>query len=91
MLTFEQLPEAVGAILDKMSILEKLLSTPGATPVIIEKPVSTKEICDFLSITEPTLIRWRNKGKIPFIKIGSNIRYNKAEVIKALEVKNNTK
>lgn len=85
MLTFDQLPEAVGNILEKVNALEQLLSLPGSGPCIIEKPVSTKEICEFLSITEPTLIRWRNRGKIPFLKIGTNIRYDKAAVLKAIE------
>ena len=85
MITFDQLPETVSNILEKVSSLEQLLSSPGNLPGPIEKPVSTKEICDFLSITEPTLIRWRNKGKIPFLKIGTNIRYDKAAVLKAIE------
>lgn len=52
-----------------------------------EKPINTKELLTFLDITEPTLIRWRSKGKIPFLKIGSRILYQKTEVIRALENK----
>ena len=51
-----------------------------------EKPVTTKELCSFLGITEPTVIRWRKKGKIPFIQIGSAIRFNLSAVVQALEV-----
>lgn len=50
-----------------------------------EKPVNTKDICEFLDVTEPTLIRWRNKGKIPFLQIGSRILYQKSAVLKALK------
>jgi excisionase family DNA binding protein len=66
-------------------MIQQEVNRSGTVAGINEKPVSTKEICDFLSITEPTLIRWRNKGKIPFLKIGTNIRYDKAAVLKAIE------
>src|SRR5690606_11936464 len=54
----------------------------------ISKPITQKELCDYLSITEPTVIRWRNKGKIPFMKIGSAIRYDINAVTAALEANN---
>jgi len=50
-----------------------------------EPPINTKQLCEFLDITEPTCIRWRKKGKIPFFTIGSAIRYDKNKVVKALE------
>lgn len=52
-----------------------------------EPPITTKQLCEFLAITEPTVIRWRQKGKIPFFQIGSAIRYNKNEVMDALRKK----
>ncbi|MGN6297935.1 MAG: helix-turn-helix domain-containing protein [Ginsengibacter sp.] len=52
-----------------------------------EKPITTKELCKFLNVTELTLHRWRNKGKIPFFQIGSAVRYNKNEVLEALRKK----
>ena len=58
-----------------------------ADPPNQEKPISGKELCGYLGITLPTLIRYRNKGKIPSIKIGSKIMYNKDDVVKALENK----
>lgn len=56
-----------------------------------EPPITTKELCKFLSITEPTAIRWRKKGKIPFFEIGSAIRYNKNEVMDALRKNKKTR
>jgi len=50
-------------------------------------PITTKQLCEFLGVTEPTIIRWRNKGKIPFMQIGSSIRFNLPAVVSALEVK----
>lgn len=48
--------------------------------------IDTKELCIRLNITEPTVIRWRKKGKIPFLQIGSAVRFNYSNVISALEV-----
>jgi excisionase family DNA binding protein len=56
-----------------------------------EPPINTKELCEFLDITEPTCIRWRKKGKIPFFTIGSAIRYDKNEVMEALRKKQKTR
>lgn len=50
-----------------------------------EKPITVKELCDYLRVTEATVIRWRKKGKIPFMQLGSRIMFNKSEVIKAIE------
>jgi len=56
-----------------------------------EQPINTKELINFLDITEPTLIRWRKKGKIPFLKIGSRILYQKSAVLAAIENKKGLK
>ena len=56
-----------------------------------EPPINTKQLCEFLDITEPTCIRWRKKGKIPFFQIGSAIRYDKSEVIEALRCNKSNK
>ena len=57
------------------------------SPTQNEHPINTKELCSFLDITQPTLIRWRKKGKVPFLKIGSRILYQKSAVLSALENK----
>lgn len=48
--------------------------------------ITGEEICQKLGITIQTLIRWRQKGKIPFLQLGSSIRYDFNKVIEALEV-----
>jgi excisionase family DNA binding protein len=52
-----------------------------------EQPVTVKELCSFLGVTEPTIIRWRKKGKIPFMQVGSRVLFQKSVVLKALENK----
>ncbi len=55
------------------------------------KPITQKALCAYLDVTEPTIIRWRKKGKIPFMQIGSAIRYDIDLVTAALEVDNKKK
>lgn len=64
----------------------KTLPTGETTPA--PHIISGAELKDQLGVTIQTIIRWRNKGKIPFIKLGSSIRYDLNAVIKSLEVGN---
>ena len=50
----------------------------------LEEPITGEELCKFLKITIPTLISWRKKGKIPFLKIGRRLLYQKSQVVNAL-------
>ena len=88
-LTFEKIPQAVSQIQAQVdTLLQAMLSTDHQTILLApDKPVTTKELCQFLSISEPTCIRWRQKGKIPFMQFGGSIRYDKAAVLAAIENK----
>lgn len=50
--------------------------------------VNQKELCIRFDLSEPTVIRWRDKGLIPFMRVGSAVRYDVNLVAKALEFKN---
>lgn len=78
---FFEIIEKLNEILLKLSASD--LGTPKGEN---EKPITTLELCEFLGVTEPTIIRYRKKGKIPFFQIGSSVRYNKTKVIDALEM-----
>lgn len=73
------------------TILQELVQIKEAIATIQTSSAPTIEIIDRpellkrLAITEPTAIRWGQKGKIPEIRIGSNIRYNWPEVVASLE------
>ena len=64
-----------------------ICATPVQSIPELVKPASQKETCKFLGITEPTLISWRKKGRIPFMQVGSAIRYDLSAVLKAIEGK----
>jgi excisionase family DNA binding protein len=49
--------------------------------------INSRELSQKLGISAPTLFRWRKKGKIPYLRLGESIKYNLADVIKAIEVR----
>ena len=75
---FEVILEELAAIRERM---DSISPNPPAPVEIIDRP----ELLKRLALTEPTVIRYEKKGKIPVIRIGSSVRYNWQAVIKALE------
>lgn len=72
----------IDIILDRLkSIEDKLMSIPAITSSVAPEIIDTKELCIRLNISEPTVMKWRLKNKIPFIKVGSTIRYNWPSVV----------
>ena len=85
-LIFSQIP--LSDLLDqvKQAVREEMaLNMASTTPEGNNaRPLTTRELCEYLRVTEPTIIRWRQKGKIPFYNIGSAVRFNLNDVLKAL-------
>ena len=79
--TNEALQEVFNRLFEK-ALLDYQPKEGRVTPVI----VTGEELCKKLGITIQTLIRWRKKGKVPFMQIGSAVRYDLIAVIAALEV-----
>lgn len=74
------------AIMTELQELKGMIQASGKgegspAPDIIDG----QELCKRLDISEPTLIRWRQKGKIPSFRIGASIRYNWPAVVAHLE------
>ena len=44
------------------------------------------EAATFLKISQRNLIRLRNKGTVPYYRIGKSIRYSREKLLAALEV-----
>lgn len=51
----------------------------------LEEIIDSKTLMQRLDISEPTLQRWRDKNRIPYIQEDSVIRYNWPKVLEALE------
>lgn len=68
-------------IREMKEIIGILRTSPQQQIEVIDRP----ELLKRLSITEPTAITWGKRGKIPEIRIGSNVRYNWPAVVTSLE------
>ena len=77
-----QVDELRQLIREELAVSTPILDQPKPS----SKPINQRELCTFLGLSEPTIIRYRHKGKIPFMQIGSAIRYDVNSVIEALEV-----
>lgn len=65
---------------EKVSIQNISKTIESQQEALEKNTLSCKEICQALGITEPTLIKRRNAGLIPYIKLGRNFYYLKPEV-----------
>jgi excisionase family DNA binding protein len=69
-------------------IKEQINAIPPGTIATPPEIIGTEELCRRLDLSEPTVIKWRKKKKIPFFTIGSSVRYNWPAVVQSLETKN---
>ncbi len=87
--SFESLPELVATLIEQnKQILQGMddLRKGHVPEAEQEKPITTKELCEYLGVSEPTIIRMKKKKLIPFFTVGgTSVRYNLTDVIKALE------
>ena len=83
--SFNNLPQMISELLDKVGNLERIMGNPVKSE---SKPeiITGEDLCKKLDITIQTLIRWRQKGKIPYLQIGSSIRYDLNKVLDAIEI-----
>ena len=47
--------------------------------------LSENQLCERLNLSRTTISRYRKENKIPYLKVGNNIRYEYNKVLKALE------
>ena len=82
-ITQEALEAAIAKVVDSRIAQFSGVTTATAAKEIID----TKELIKRLNITGPTVIRMRKRKALPFIQIGTSIRYEWDAVLKALENK----
>ena len=51
----------------------------------IGEVIKEDELCRRLELSRTTISTYRRKNKIPYLKVGNNIRYEYEKVLKALE------
>jgi excisionase family DNA binding protein len=81
---FEQINDRLVTIEKILHEFQESAGLPTILPPSKEKLLSIKQLCEHLKITEPTALRWRKKGKIPFYNIGASIRFKLSEVLDSL-------
>jgi len=65
--------------------LEQLQTTQNTTTTTEQTELLTRnEVCNLLHITLPTLHNWTKEGLITGYRIGTRIRYKRAEVLATL-------
>jgi len=52
----------------------------------VAKLLTTKELAEYLKLTEVTIYKYANEGKIPGIKVGSRWRFNKDQINDLLRI-----
>ena len=86
-LTFEQLPEAVSLLSEKITSLESLLRRilSEKNEPNDEKLLSVKEAADYLKLSIPTIYYLSSKKLLPVLKPGKNLYFNKSDLDKYLQ------
>lgn len=80
----QQIQNPYELILNELSQIRQeitFLKSPNCPPTEV---IDRKELQARLNVTEPTVITWGKKGKIPEMRIGNSVRYNWPDVVAAL-------
>ena len=64
-------------LLIRQAVLDVINDNTGENNSLL----SSEQVKDLLKISHTTLQKWRDERKIPFVKIGNKIFYNKADVL----------
>jgi len=78
----DDIKKIVNDIINELKIGEKPIEERPP-----ERLLTTNEACELLRCSKPTLHRWKRAGIIPFVRIGSNIRYKQSDLEKLIETK----
>jgi excisionase family DNA binding protein len=79
----DQMHDMLGQVLQYV----KEMQMPVVPAANKEKPITTRELCEFLGISEPSLIRMRKKGLPWFSPGGTSVRFYLSAVTKFLDKK----
>ncbi|MDD3968935.1 MAG: helix-turn-helix domain-containing protein, partial [Proteiniphilum sp.] len=82
MITFNDIPEAMNYLIEKMNDLEELIRTSADTQPDKNIWFNLEELCDYLPDrpARQTVYSWVNQKKIPFHKKGKKLQFLKCEI-----------
>jgi len=80
-ITFEQLPQAVSQLQDKLDSIERLLLSQNNTPQPEEDRLLTiREAAEILHLTVPTVYGLVQRSEVPVSKKGKRLYFSKQEL-----------
>lgn len=82
--SWDDLPEMIKSLKEDVTKLTDKVDTLQQVQRNNEEPITTKELCKRLSITEQTVNTWRKEKKIPFLRINGVIRYDWNKILEVL-------
>ncbi|HVA97724.1 MAG TPA: helix-turn-helix domain-containing protein [Bacteroidia bacterium] len=82
-ITFEQLPEAVSLLIEKLDKIERLLLSQSP-PSSIENDqfLTIKQAAEMISLTVPTIYALVHRSEIPVCKKGKRLYFSKQDLMK---------
>tara|TARA_R110002050_G_scaffold291316_1_gene445698 strand:+ start:2989 stop:3336 length:348 start_codon:yes stop_codon:yes gene_type:complete len=85
-ISFEELPEAVGLMLEKLDHLEKIIwSTNQPIEIQEEKLLSIEEAAEFLNLKVPTIYSKVSRGELPVMKRSKRLYFSRTELLEYLK------
>ena len=88
----QTMPNPFDQLLQKLEEIDaKISNIPQAATLVPPEIIDSKELCKRLNLSDETVMKWRKKKKIPYIRIGTSVRYNWPAVIEFLENKSTGK
>lgn len=84
-LTFEQLPQAVYDIQQKLASIEQLLLQLNKTGPESDKFFTVSEAADFLNLSVATIYKMSSSGELPVMKRSKRCYFSKLELIAYLK------
>ena len=81
-ITFDQLPFAVGKLLQKVELLEQLLlsSQKNPTAEAPDKLLTVKQTAEFLNLTVATIYSKVSRKELPVMKRGKHLHFSEKEL-----------
>jgi excisionase family DNA binding protein len=82
--SWDDLPQMIKSLKEDVTKLTDKVDTLQQVQRNSEEPITTKELCKRMSITEQTVNTWRKEKKIPFLRINGVIRYDWNKILEVL-------
>lgn len=86
-LSFDQLPNAISLLGQKLEVIEKLLLQQNITnkDEPLDKLLTVQQAAEFLNLTVPTIYSKVSRNELPFMKQGKRLYFSQIELLEYLK------